>query len=83
MKNGANRSLLISAIVMGGAMAVVFFWAGLPTETPTELLGLLASTLGFGIVLSGMAFAMFWVFYKLIVRVGRYIHDRFYRSPTL
>ena len=64
-------------------MAIVFFWAGLPAETTSELLKLIASALGFGVVLAGMTFAMFWVFYKLIVGVGRYVHDRFYRTPTL
>ena len=83
MKYGANKTLLLLAVVMGGAMAIVFFWAGLPTETISGLIEFLASALGFGIVLSGMTFAIFWVFYKLIVAVGKYIHDRFYRTPTL
>ena len=83
MKYSANKSLLLLAIVMGGAMSIVGVWAGLPTETMPELLKLLANALGFGVVVSGMTFAMLWVFYKLIVGVGRYIHDRFYRTPTL
>ena len=83
MKYSANKSLLLFAIVMGGAMAIVFFWAGLPTETTSEILMLFAKALGFGFVVFGTTFAMFWVFYKLIVGIGRYIHDRFYRTPTL
>lgn len=83
MKYGANKSLLLLAMVTGGAMVIVFFWAGLPTETTTEVLRLLASALGFGIVVFGITFAMFCVFYNLIVVVRRYIHDRFYRTPTL
>ena len=83
MKYGVNKSLLLLAIVMGGAMAVVIFWAGLPTHTTSGVLKLLANALGFGVVVSGITFVMFWIFYKLIVGVGRYIHDRFYRTPTL
>lgn len=37
MKYGANKSLLLFAIVMGGTMSIVFLWAGLPTETASEL----------------------------------------------
>ena len=83
MKNGANKSLLLFAIIMGGAMAAVFFWTGLPAERTSELIEILANALGFGVVVTGTTFAMFWFFYKLIVGVGRYIYDRFYRTPTL
>ena len=83
MKYSANKTLLLLAIVMGGAMAIVGVWAGLPTETMPELLKLLMTALRFGVAVFGMTFAIFWVFHKLIVGVGRYIHDRFYRTPTL
>ena len=83
MKYGANKSLLLLAIVMGGAMSIVIFWTGLPTDTASELLKLLANALGSGVVVSVVTFVMFWIFYKLIFGIGRYIHDRFYRTPTL
>jgi hypothetical protein len=83
MKYSANKLLLLLAIVMGGVMSIVGVWAGLPAETVLELLKLLVNALGIGVVVSGMTFAMSWVFYKLIGAVGTYIHDRFYRTPTL
>lgn len=83
MKYSATKALLLVAIIMGGAMSIVAFWASLPTKTPAELFVLLANALGFGIVISLTTFVMFWIFYKLIVGIGRYIHDRFYRTPTL
>ena len=64
-------------------MSIVAFWSGLPTEAASELLLLLANALGFGIVVSLTTFVMFWALYKLIVGIGRYIHDRIYRTPTL
>ena len=79
----ANKLLALFAVVMGGSMSITFIWAGLPKESVAETLGLVAEALGFGVVISVMTFAMFWIFYKLIVGVGRYIHDRFYRTPTL
>lgn len=80
----ANKILTLIAIVMGGAMSIVFFWAGLPKkETATEVSGLLVETVGVWFVISVSTFAVFWTFYKLIVGVGRYVHDRFYRTPTL
>ena len=79
----ANKILILLAVVMGGAMSVTFIWAGLPKESATEILKLLAEAVGAWIVISSMTFAMLWFFYKLIVGIGRYIHDRFYRTPTL
>lgn len=79
----ANSILILLAVVMGGAMAVTFIWAGLPRESVIEILKLLAEAVGAWIVISLMTFAMFWLFYKLVVGIGRYIHDRFYRTPTL
>lgn len=83
MKYSANKSLFLFAIIMGGTMSLVFIWAGLPEESISGFLALLANALGFGLVTSTMTFIMFWIFYKLIVGIGRYIHDRFYRTPTL
>jgi drug/metabolite transporter (DMT)-like permease len=83
VKYGANKFLLLLAIVMGGAMSIVFLWAGPPTETTSELLERVGNALGFGVVVAVMTFIMFWVFYKLVVGISRYIHDRFYRTPTL
>jgi hypothetical protein len=62
---------------------MVFIWASLPTESISETLSLLAGAIGFWLMTSAITFVMFWISYKLIVGVGRYIHDRFYRTPTL
>ena len=83
MRYSANKTLLMLAVIMGGSTSIAFVWTGFPTETASETLGLLANGLGFWFVTSALTFVMFWIFYKLIVGVGRYIHDRFYRTPTL
>ena len=79
----ANKFLVLFAAVFGGAMSVTFIWANLPKGSALEILGFLTKAMGVWIVVSVMTFAMFWFFYKLIVVIGRYIHDRFYRTPTL
>lgn len=68
---------------MGATNAIVFMWASLPAENTSEVLKLFANALGFFVVISAVTFVMFWIFYKLIVGVGGYIYDRFYRTPTL
>lgn len=83
MRYSANKTLLILAVIMGGSTSVAFLWASLPTESMSATLALLANALGFWFVISAMTFVMFWMFYKLIISVGRNIHDRFYRAPTL
>ncbi len=83
MKYSANKTLLILAVTMGGSSSTVFIWAGLPKETLTEILLLLANAMGAWLMISVLTFVMFWIFYKLIVGVGRDIYDRFYRTPTL
>jgi hypothetical protein len=35
------------------------------------------------LMVSALTFAMFWIFFKLIFGIGRYIYDRFCRTPTL
>lgn len=79
----ANKILVLLAVVMGGAISITFIWADLPKETVVEVLKLVAEAVGVWAVISLMTFAMFWIFYKLISGIGRYIHDRFYRTPTL
>ena len=83
MRYSANKNLLLLAVVLGGSASMAFFWAGFPTETTSDTLLLLARAIGFWLVFSAMTFVMFWIFYRLIVGIGRYIHDRFYRTPTL
>ena len=83
MKYSANKNLLILAVIMGGTSSIVFVWAGLPTETLAETLRLLANAVGAWLMISALTFVMFWIFYKLIFGIGRYIYDRFYRTPTL
>ena len=83
MRYSANKTLLILAVVMGGTSSILFVWASLPTERISETLALLVNALGVWLVISALTFAMFWFFYKLISGVGRYIYDRFYRTPTL
>lgn len=82
-RHSANKILVLLAVVMGGAMSITFFWAGLPKESATEILKLLAESLGAWVIISLVTFAMFWFFYKLIMGIGRYVYDRFYRTPTL
>ena len=83
MRYTANKSLLLFAAIVGESTAIEFIWAGLPTEKISETLVLLANALGFWLVTSAVTYVMFWIFYKLIVGIGRYIYDRFYRTPTL
>ena len=83
MRYSANKSLLMIAVIVGGSTAVVFFWESLPTKSASETFALLANAFGFWVVSSALTFVMIWVFFKLIVGVGRYIYDRFYRTPTL
>ena len=83
MKYSANKNLVILAVIMGGVSSIVFVWDSLPTKTIAETLNLLANALGAWLMVSALTFVMFWIFYKLIVGIGRYIYDRFYRTPTL
>ena len=83
MRYTANKSLLLFAAIVGESTAIEFIWAGLPTEKISETLVLLANALGYWLVTSAVTYVMSWIFYKLIVGTGRYIYDRFYRTPTL
>ncbi len=83
MRYGAYKSLVILAVILGGSASAVFVWSRLPAETLSGTLALLANALGVWLATSALTFIMLWIFYKLIVGIGRYIYDRFYRTPTL
>lgn len=83
MKHIANTNLLILAVMMGGTSSIVHVWAGLPTESLAETLQLLANGVSVWLTVFAITFVMFWIINKMIFATGRYIYDRFYRTPTL
>lgn len=83
MKSSAIINLLILAVIIGGISSIVFVWVGLPTETLAETLNLLAHAVSVWLEISALTFVLFWIIYKLIFGIGRYIYDRFHRTTTL
>jgi hypothetical protein len=58
-------------------------WESFPGETPTDSFGIIGQALVGWLVTSVLIFLMVWFFFNLFLALGRWIWERFYRTPTL
>jgi hypothetical protein len=58
-------------------------WERFPGSTLVESLKILIEAGGMWLAVSALAFLMFWLFFNLLFALGRWIWERFYRTPTL
>jgi hypothetical protein len=79
----SNKRILFGSFLVGSSSAAIMLWERYPGETLFESLKILAGALVGWLVVSLLAFAMFWLFFNLSFVFGRWVWERFYRTPTL
>ena len=79
----SNRRILIGSFLVGSSSASIMLWESFPGETLTESLKILAGAIGGWLATSMLVFLMVWFFFNLLFALGRWIWERFYRTPTL
>lgn len=83
MKKKSTKTILLVAVLLGSPAAALVLWEAPPFETLLGSLAVLLKALGGWLILSAGVFLMTWVVFNVIFAFGRWIWERFYRTPTL
>jgi hypothetical protein len=79
----SNKRILIGSFLVGSSTASIMLWDQLPGESLTESLAILGQALVGWLASTVLVFLMVWIFFNLLFAAGRWIWERFYRTPTL
>ena len=82
-KKTSTKWIFIGSVIIGSQTAAILLWESFPGETFAENMVILFQAIAGWLMSSVVVFLMFWFFFNLCFAFGRWIWERFYRTPTL
>ena len=82
MKKSTKLNIYVSAAV-SVAMPAIMLYELMPGADAVQAMWFVCSSVGAWIAVGLFVFVMNWVLFGGLFLLGRWIHEKFYRTPTL
>lgn len=76
------RLFVLVCFVLSSQFAAITLWEELPGESYASSIGIVLSALGLWLLMTTLMFVLFGLFFKLLLLLGQWIRDSFYRFPS-
>ena len=83
MTKKSTKTILVIAALLGSQTAAIMLWQELPSETLSDGIRIVFTALAGWLFTAVVIFVMTWLFFNLLFAFGRWVWERFYRTPTL
>lgn len=77
-----TRLFLLVCFVLTSQVAAITLWEDLPGKSFVDSIGIVLIAIGQWLLMTALTFVIFGIFLKLLLALGQWIYESFYRFPS-